>query len=303
MIWARLLQKRRILGISPNQSPRNSEAKIAKSMNLEALSRLWWSNPWTRIFVVSIIPISLIDDVYSWIYIGEYGLAGEVNPVTRFFFQSNLSIVWAVLNALVPFILMALLGSLCETHRGESKSWIASAFSALFTLKILVVFHHAHCFNMTLSLLSMFICLLSFVSVRCMLLDEDAVKLASIRNRLWIRWLSISGNVAGISWTRMQGFVGKSISETSSEFKGCIAWKRFRGYQLLLLLLAFLVLPVLLLKFIDLLADLLGIRSLPFWEAGLGIVSWHQAVMFLLTFIVMLSVVCVIMYLLLSVFS
>lgn len=278
---------------------------MAKNWNLGTLSKLWWSNPWTRIFVISTIPLSLIDDVYTWTYIKEYGLAAEANPVTRFFFQSDLGMVWAVLNALVPFICMALLGSLCESRRGDSRSWIATAFSALFTLKILTAFYHTLYFNITLRLVAMLVGFLSFISVRHVLLHEGAVKWAGIRRWLWIWWLSFSGDVTRMSWTRVRGFVRKAISETGNDFTGgvMVVWKRSRASQLLLLLLAFLVLPVLALRFIDFLADLLGIRSLPSWAQGLGMVTRSQGAMFLLTFVFVLAVVCVLMYVLLSVFS
>jgi len=245
----------------------------------------------------------VIDDVYTWTYIEQYGLVGEINPVTRFFFQSDLGVVWALLNVLIPLFTMALLGSFCESHSGESRSWIATVFSALFTLRTLILFYHVLYFDAMSYMLAMSVCLLLLISIRKVLLHEEAIKLASIRERLWMGWLSLSVDVAGMSWTSVQGLMQKAISDARKEFKSYLTLKRLRSPKLWLLLLIILALPVLLLKLIDLLADLLGVRVLQFWEEGLGIVTRNQAAMFLLTFISMLIVVGAIMYVLLSVFN
>jgi len=302
-IWLALLSEE-YFDVSQDPTPQEmARLQMAENRNLWSLAKLWWSNPWIRILVVSTVPLSLIDDAYTWMYVKEFGLVAEINPFTRFFFRIDLGIIWAVLNALVPFICMVLLGSLYESLRGESKSWIATAFSALFTLKMLTAFYHAFYFNFALSLVATLTGFLSFVLVRHVLISEGEVKWEGIRRGLWIKWLGFTSNIAKVNQKDMMSFVRKVIGETSNEFTSGNNWKKLKGSKLLLLLLAFLILPVLTIRLIEFLAELMGIRSLPSWMQGLGMVSQTQGAMFLLAFILTLVIVGVLMYILLSVFS
>lgn len=58
----------------------------------------WWSVRWVRNLVIMLIPVGVVDSVYTIIMANTYGPEIEFNPITRWFLANSLWPLWATIN-------------------------------------------------------------------------------------------------------------------------------------------------------------------------------------------------------------
>lgn len=72
---------------------------------------LWWTVRWVRSLVFMLIPIGIVDTVFTIGMSIEYGPEIEFNPITRWFFLVGLWPIWAIINTLTYTFFCMLAGS------------------------------------------------------------------------------------------------------------------------------------------------------------------------------------------------
>ncbi|MFW9845481.1 MAG: hypothetical protein ACFFD6_01935 [Candidatus Thorarchaeota archaeon] len=82
--------------------------KYMESITTQELITTWWSRAWIRNLVLLLIPIGIVDTVYTLVATERYGIAVEFNPITRIFLSYNLWIPWSIMN-IVGFALFCML--------------------------------------------------------------------------------------------------------------------------------------------------------------------------------------------------
>lgn len=72
---------------------------------------LWWTVPWVRNLVLMLIPIGVVDSIFTIGMSLEYGPEIEFNPITRWFFVIGLWPLWAIINIIAYTFFCMLAGS------------------------------------------------------------------------------------------------------------------------------------------------------------------------------------------------
>ncbi|TFG27247.1 hypothetical protein EU528_13185 [Candidatus Thorarchaeota archaeon] len=72
---------------------------------------LWWTVRWVRGLVLMLIPIGVVDAIFTIGMSIEYGPAIEFNPITRWFLINGLWHIWAIINILAYTFFCMLAGS------------------------------------------------------------------------------------------------------------------------------------------------------------------------------------------------
>ncbi|MFW9957127.1 MAG: hypothetical protein ACFFCT_03560 [Candidatus Odinarchaeota archaeon] len=62
------------------------------------MASLWWEVRWVRGLVLMLIPVGIVDTVYTVAMTSQFGPDVEFNPVTRWFIASGLWPLWAIMN-------------------------------------------------------------------------------------------------------------------------------------------------------------------------------------------------------------
>ncbi len=71
----------------------------------------WWSVRWVRGLVIMLIPVGMVDSVYTIVMALEYGPEIEFNPITRWFLANSLWPLWAIINIMGYTFFCMLAGS------------------------------------------------------------------------------------------------------------------------------------------------------------------------------------------------
>lgn len=72
---------------------------------------LWWTVRWVRGLVFMLIPIGVVDTIFTIGMSIEFGPAIEFNPITRWFLVNGLWHIWAIINILAYTFFCMLAGS------------------------------------------------------------------------------------------------------------------------------------------------------------------------------------------------
>lgn len=99
------------------------------------LLRAWWSDRRTRVLTILVIPLSLIDALYTQRYISEFGIQGEANPIVKLMFDVGLGSVWPLLNVAASLVLAAVVASSILILHGDLRIVLRAAFSAMMGLR------------------------------------------------------------------------------------------------------------------------------------------------------------------------
>lgn len=62
------------------------------------MASLWWSVRWVRGLVLMLMPVGVVDTIYTVLMAIEYGPEIEFNPITRWFLAVGLWPIWAIIN-------------------------------------------------------------------------------------------------------------------------------------------------------------------------------------------------------------
>jgi hypothetical protein len=74
--------------------------KQLSSITAREMLTLWWKERWVRVIVLTLLPIGVIDTVYTIAMASLYGVEIEFNPITRELLNLGLWLPWAALNVL-----------------------------------------------------------------------------------------------------------------------------------------------------------------------------------------------------------
>ncbi len=72
--------------------------KNIKSLQVKELLTRWWTERWVRAIVLMLIPIGIIDTIYTIAIAQVYGVQAEFNPITRWLLEVGLWFPWSLLN-------------------------------------------------------------------------------------------------------------------------------------------------------------------------------------------------------------
>jgi hypothetical protein len=280
-----------------------------ESVSLRSLFSLWRSAQHIRSLVLAIVPISIVDSAYTWLCVSEFGLSGEANPITRWMFQANLSVIWLALNVLVPFICAAILGSYCILLKSE-EHLAATAFSVVFSIRVMTDCYHITQYHYKLLAAHPLILIagvFTFILTRRVILNEGDLGWADLGALLSALRGGFYSTVAFIDRVRLRNFERhpfKSIAqeETSAYgVKGVI--RRMKSGKLLLLTLILALSPILVLILLEFAAEYMGIQSIKPRFRQLGIVTEIQGKIFLVGFFLILIMLVALVYAMTSIFD
>lgn len=96
----------------------------------------WWTERWVRVIVLSLLPIGVIDTVYTIAMASLYGVEIEFNPITRELLNLGLWLPWAALN-IIGFTFFCMMAGSYYLHTrwrpgGPDTFW----FSFIIALRI-----------------------------------------------------------------------------------------------------------------------------------------------------------------------
>ncbi|TFH09948.1 MAG: hypothetical protein E4H14_03515 [Candidatus Thorarchaeota archaeon] len=72
--------------------------KNIKSLHVRELFTKWWTERWVRAIVLLLIPIGVIDTIYTLVISQVYGVQAEFNPITRTLLEAGFWFPWSILN-------------------------------------------------------------------------------------------------------------------------------------------------------------------------------------------------------------
>lgn len=72
--------------------------KNIKSLHVNDLFTKWWTERWVRAIVLLLIPIGIIDTIYTIAIADVFGVQAEFNPITRSLLEMGLWLPWSFIN-------------------------------------------------------------------------------------------------------------------------------------------------------------------------------------------------------------
>ncbi|MBN2229160.1 MAG: hypothetical protein JW779_06160 [Candidatus Thorarchaeota archaeon] len=113
--------------------------KDLSSITATELFTKWWDERWIRGIVLMLIPIGIIDTVFTISIAQLYGIEAEFNPITRFFLSSSFWFLWPILN-ISGFMFFCMMAGSYYLHSrlklgGPDTSWI----SVIIALRVAMV--------------------------------------------------------------------------------------------------------------------------------------------------------------------
>jgi len=100
---------------------------------------LWWTVGWVRNLVLMLIPIGVVDSIFTILMAFEYGPEIEFNPITRWFFIVGLWPLWAIINILAYTFFCMLAGSYYLHTRNHTSGPDTLWLSLIISLRIAMV--------------------------------------------------------------------------------------------------------------------------------------------------------------------
>jgi len=97
---------------------------------------LWWSVRWVKGLVLMLIPVGVVDAVYTVEMATQYGPEIEFNPITRWFLANGLWHIWAIINILGYTFFCMLAGSYYLHTRNHPSGPDTFWLSLLISLRI-----------------------------------------------------------------------------------------------------------------------------------------------------------------------
>ena len=72
--------------------------KNIKTLQVNELFTKWWTERWVRGIVLLLIPIGIVDTIYTIAISQVYGVQSEFNPITRTLLEAGFWLPWSLLN-------------------------------------------------------------------------------------------------------------------------------------------------------------------------------------------------------------
>jgi len=252
--------------------------------------------------------LGVVDGFFTSIWIERHGIEGEVNPLAKWLFGSELAIVWLLTNVLVSFFCGVILASSCLILENGKRRFVALLYSLLVAARTVVDgFYVIYYFG--LGLLGPIVLALGavvFIASRNILSYGYVGSLFGLFDALSNYWrdLRLTVATARIALVQLtQGRVDVQTSRSTDHVSKSNLAKRLRGGRLILWVAAIVIAPILTLSLIQLLTILSGTQSLPRWLRSLGIVTAIQGQLFLVSFILIIVMLIVLFYAFSSIFE
>ena len=255
--------------------------------------------------------LGIVDGFFTSIWIGRHGIEGEVNPLARWLFGSELAIVWLVTNVFVSFSCGVILASSCLILENGKRRFVALLSSLIVAARTVVNgFYIIYYFDLGfLGPIVLALGVVLFVASRNILVYGFVGRP--------FRPLNLSNNWRNLNWRDLRLIVATArialiqlakrrvemqpLRSTEHVSKPSLA--KLRDRRLILWVAAIVITPILTLSLIQVLTFLSGTQSLPRWLRSLGIVTAIQGQLFLVSFILIIAMHIVLFYAFSSIFE
>jgi len=252
--------------------------------------------------------LGIIDGFFTSIWIERHGIAGEVNPLAKWLFGSELAIVWLVANVFVSFFCGVILASSCLILEDGKRRFVALLSSLLVAARTVVDgFYVIYYFS--LGFLGPIVLALGaavFIASRNILVYGYVGSPFALFDALSSYWRDLKLTVATARIALVQLAQGRADVQAlrSTEYisKSSLA-KSLRDRRLITWIAAIVIAPILTLCLIQLFSILSGAQSLPRWLRSLGIVTAIQGQLFLVSFTLIIIMLIVLFYAFSSIFE
>ena len=250
--------------------------------------------------------LAILDSAYTSMWIGQRGLAGEVNPVIRSLFEVGLGPTWLIGNALVTFLGAAFLGSCVVLFAGRARSYPIVGLSLLAALKVVLgLYHLIQFYGIVEFTWSLWItAVAAFLATRA-LLDKGRL----------FDWGSVARSLhelrSDLSTFIVFSRAPKATSDLDTQAEPIrVSQARttdrahaFRNCRLFFWIGVIILAPIVALSIVQLVLQASGVLELPRWMRGLGMVSEEQGRLFLVSLITVILTIAILIYGIVAVFE
>ena len=236
----------------------------------------WWQQSSTRAVVFALTVLAALDSGYTSVWIGQRGLAGEVNPLIRSLFEIGLGPVWLIGNVIVTFLGAAFLGSCVVLLSDRPRTYPIVGMSLLAALKVVLGLYHLIQFygiieftwTLWITALVAFLMTREFLE-KGRLVDWSlaARSIRELRSDLSTFIVFSRAPKTKPSLQAETAPIRVSPAKTSDHPSVLRNWKLFFWIGVIVLA------PILALSIVQLILQASGVLDLPRWMRGLGIVS------------------------------
>jgi len=281
---------------------------VSRRSSRPSFLKLWWTNIRIRLLVILMAFLGVVDGLFTSIWIERHGIEGEVNPLARWLFGSELAIVWLLTNVSVSFFCGVILASSCLILENGKRRLVALLSSLLVAARTVVDgFYVIYYFDLGfLGPIVLALGAVVFIASRNILIYGQVRSPFGLLDKLsnYSRDLRLSVATARIFLVQLAQNRVNVQTSTSAEYvsKSNLA-KKLRERRLILWIATIVIAPILTLSLIQVLTFLSGTESLPRWLRSLGIVTAIQGQLFLVSFILIIAMLIVLFYAFSSIFE
>jgi len=252
--------------------------------------------------------LGIVDGFFTSIWLKRHGIEGEVNPLAKWLFESELAIVWLAANVFVSFFCGVILASSCLILKNGEKRFVVLLYSLLVAVRTLVDgFYAIYYFNLGfLGPIVLALGAVVFVASRNILTygylgSPFGLSVAPSKYLRDLRLILATARIVVVHLT--QGRVDVQTLRSTEYVSNSSLAKRLRNTRLILWVATIVIAPILTLSLIQLLTLVSGTQSLPRWLRSLGIVTAIQGQLFLVSFILIIVMLIVLFYAFSSIFE
>lgn len=273
----------------------------------QAIVSAWWQKANTRALVLILTTLAVLDSGYTVMWIGQRGLAGEINPLIRIFFEMGLGPAWLVGNTVATFLGAAFLASCIVILPTQGRAYPVLGISLLAALKVVLGLYHLIQFYGTIEVtwILWFAAVTAFLATRKSMSEGRLVdwgmvlhSLHELRSELATSMVvsrAPKARTASVEKTRL-------VSQPTGTGAG-EQGRTLRNWRLFFWIGVIILAPIVGLSLVQFVLQVSGVLELPRWMRGLGIVSEEQGRLFLIAFITILLTIAVLIYSIVAVFE
>jgi hypothetical protein len=260
----------------------------------------WWQKANTRALVLTLTTLAALDSGYTVMWIGQRGLAGEINPLIRMFFDAGLGPAWLVGNVIATFLGAAFLASCIVILPIQGRAYPVFGISLLAALKVVLGLYHLIQFYGTLEVtwILWFTAVAAFLATRKSmregrLIDWGMVShsLHELRDELAVLMLVERAPKARTASLGSNTRASQPASTGTGERRSAL-----KNWRLPFWIGVIILTPIVGLSLVQLVLQVSGVLELPRWMRGLGMVSEEQGRLFFVALITILLTIAVLIY-------
>lgn len=279
-----------------------SEKSSLANMDLFDMFGLWWDVVWVRYLVLSLIPIGVIDGIYTSLLFAAHGPEHEYNLLVRLAFMNNLGMVWVIVN-IVSFAMFAMLAGSYYLHTrenvfGNKTRWLSLLISirvggALYNIFVYYWIWQAG----FLAMLGMF---LVYIGMNTLLSQDRDVSLDRFKRYFRARYDRFHDALLtrGINQTPEEKALIMNEEDSNKKTDGANTWAKRIAY-ILIAVLVFVSIPFILTE----IARLTGALDWTGVFGGTFYWNYISGPTFMIGFIMVIGVVAVAVYLMFKAFD